>query len=124
MDALHDHLATIYPGMKAPSFRCSEGPEAGSLILHYYSDRPGLESIVIGIVKAVGKKLHNTDVEVKVLRTGQGDRHGEFLITERNKIHCDGDQLKVMDHIDVTDLLSLGISFPTTHRFSHLSPLT
>ena len=50
LDALHDHLATIYPGMKAPSFRCSEGPEEGTIILHYYSDRPGLESIVIGIV--------------------------------------------------------------------------
>lgn len=36
--------------MKAPSFRCTGGPE-GAIILHYYSDRPGLESIVIGIVK-------------------------------------------------------------------------
>ena len=50
LDALHDHLATIYPGMKAPSFRCSERID-GSLILHYYSERGGLESIVIGIVK-------------------------------------------------------------------------
>ena len=50
LDALHDHLATIYPGMKAPSFRCSERID-GSLILHYYSEREGLEHIVIGIVK-------------------------------------------------------------------------
>lgn len=49
LDALHDHLATLYPGMRAPSFRCTETD--GSLILHYYSDRPGLEHIVIGIVK-------------------------------------------------------------------------
>ena len=51
LDALHDHLATIYPGMRAPSFRCTESPETGALILHYYSERPGLEHIVIGIVK-------------------------------------------------------------------------
>ena len=51
LDALHDHLSTIYPGMRAPSFRCTERPDDGGLILHYYSDRPGLESIVIGIVK-------------------------------------------------------------------------
>lgn len=51
LDALHDHLATIYPGMRAPSFRCTERPEDGALILHYYSERPGLEYIVIGIVK-------------------------------------------------------------------------
>jgi hypothetical protein len=37
--------------MKAPSFRCTVRPEDGALILHYYSDRPGLEHIVIGIVK-------------------------------------------------------------------------
>ena len=37
--------------MKAPSFRCSKREEDGALILHYYSDRPGLEYIVIGIVK-------------------------------------------------------------------------
>lgn len=36
--------------MRAPSFRCTEGID-GSLILHYYSERPGLEHIVIGIVK-------------------------------------------------------------------------
>lgn len=51
LDALHDHLATLYPGMRAPSFRCTERPEDGALILHYYSDRPGLEHIVVGIVK-------------------------------------------------------------------------
>ncbi len=56
LDALHDHLATIYPGMRAPSFRCTVRPEDGALILHYYSDRPGLESIVIGIVKVLKQK--------------------------------------------------------------------
>lgn len=51
LDALHDHLGTLYPGMRAPSFRCTERTEDGALVLHYYSDRPGLEYIVIGIVK-------------------------------------------------------------------------
>lgn len=50
LDALHDHLGTLYPGMRAPSFRCTEESD-GSLILHYYSERPGLEHIVIGIVR-------------------------------------------------------------------------
>lgn len=50
LDALHDHLGTLYPGMRAPSFRCTEETD-GSLILHYYSERPGLEHIVIGIVR-------------------------------------------------------------------------
>ena len=37
LDALHDHLASIYPGMNAPSFRASERPDGG-LDLHYYSN--------------------------------------------------------------------------------------
>lgn len=59
LDALHDHLGTLYPGMRAPSFRCTEKP-GGDLVLHYYSDRPGLEHIVIGIVK------------VQIVRFGSG----------------------------------------------------
>lgn len=58
LDALHDHLGTLYPGMRAPSFRCSEESD-GSLILHYYSERPGLEHIVIGIVRV--KTQHETN---------------------------------------------------------------
>ncbi|KAL4230720.1 Guanylate cyclase soluble subunit beta-1 [Mactra antiquata] len=83
LDALHDHLATIYPGMQAPSFRCSDGKDA--LILHYYSDRPGLENIVIGIVKAVAKNLHNSEVEVKVIKTKAESDHVQFAIIEKEK---------------------------------------
>ncbi|EFX89313.1 hypothetical protein DAPPUDRAFT_310298 [Daphnia pulex] len=104
LDALHDHLATIYPGMKAPSFRCTDAPD-GSLILHYYSDRPGLESIVIGIVNAVAKKLHKVDVDVKLLRSSQDSSgHGEFLIQEKNK----GGAIASFDH----DLFLILVSDP------------
>lgn len=82
LDALHDHLATIYPGMQAPSFRCTDGK--GALILHYYSDRPGLEPIVIGIVKAVAKNLHNSEVEVKVIKTKEESDHVQFAIIEKD----------------------------------------
>lgn len=82
MDALHDHLGTLYPGMRAPSFRCTE--EGGQLVLHYYSDRPGLEHIVIGIVKEVAKKLHDTEVEVTILQNKtEGFDHVKFLISEK-----------------------------------------
>ncbi|KAL1130144.1 hypothetical protein AAG570_013082 [Ranatra chinensis] len=86
LDALHDHLGTLYPGMKAPSFRCTEQPDAGSLVLHYYSDRPGLEHIVIGIVKTVASKLHGTEVEMKIIKTKEECDHVQFLITEKGSI--------------------------------------
>ncbi|GAB0092356.1 Guanylate cyclase [Sergentomyia squamirostris] len=78
LDALHDHLGTLYPGMRAPSFRCTES-ESG-LKLHYYSERPGLEHIVIGIVKAVASKLHGVDVEIQIIK-----RKGEPIESDESK---------------------------------------
>ena len=83
LDALHDHLATIYPGMQAPSFRCTDGKDG--LILHYYSDRPGLEQIVVGIVKAVANNLHNCEVDVTVTQTKADCDHVQFTITEKGQ---------------------------------------
>lgn len=82
LDALHDHLATIYPGMEAPSFRCTETAD-GTLLLHYYSKRQGLEHIVIGIVKAVAKEMLNTEVAVSVKEAISDDNdHVVFAIRE------------------------------------------
>ena len=82
LDALHDHLANIYPGMEAPSFRCTETAD-GTLLLHYYSRRQGLEHIVIGIVKAVAKEMLSTEVEVAVEHARSDDNdHVVFAIKE------------------------------------------
>ncbi|KAK6626335.1 Guanylate cyclase soluble subunit beta-1 [Polyplax serrata] len=91
LDALHDHLGTLYPGMKAPSFRCTVRPEDGALLLHYYSDRPGLEHIVIGIVKTVASKLHGTEVEVEIIKSKQESDHVQFLITQQSGQGFGGD---------------------------------
>ncbi|KAJ8979491.1 hypothetical protein NQ317_000367 [Molorchus minor] len=100
LDALHDHLGTLYPGMRAPSFRCTEGQVDGGLILHYYSDRPGLEYIVIGIVKAVASKLHGTEVDMSIIKTRKNCDHVQFLITEKTsegKAHIPQfDQIKTL----------------------------
>ncbi len=74
--------------MKAPSFRCTE-KEDGSFILHYYSDRPGLEFIVIGLVKTVASCLHKSDAECVVIKSKgeEGCDHVQFLVTEKCKIY-------------------------------------
>lgn len=82
LDALHDHLAHIYPGMEAPSFRCTEGDD-GALLLHYYSRRSGLESIVIGLVKTICTDVLNIEVSIKIIATkGNGCDHSIFAIYE------------------------------------------
>lgn len=87
LDALHDHLANIYPGMEAPSFRCTEA-EDGALLLHYYTRRSGLESIVIGLVKTICSDVLHTMVTVNILqKKGEnGSDHTIFAIYEdKNK---------------------------------------
>ena len=64
LDSLHDHLSRTYTEMQAPSFRCEK--TGRGLILHYYSVRKGLHTIVTGIVKAVAQDYFRLDVEIKV----------------------------------------------------------
>jgi guanylate cyclase soluble subunit beta len=69
--------------MKAPSFRCTENTN-GNTILHYYSDRPGLEFIVIGLVKVVAHKLHKSQVECKIIKSkDETCDHVQFEIIEQ-----------------------------------------
>lgn len=90
LDALHDHLSIIYTDMNAPSFRCTE--ENGTLLLHYYSARK-LDSIVIGVVKSVGRELYDSEVDVSfVVRRGPEHDHSIFSIKEigpcGNNVSC------------------------------------
>ena len=89
LDSLHDHLEThMFPGMKAPSFRCSDGPN-GEIYLHYYSHRRGLEYLVIGILKTVCRQLHNTIVEVEIIQqVDDTNDHVVFAIKELGPVNC------------------------------------
>lgn len=66
LDSLHSHLSTSYIEMRAPSFQC-EKTEDG-LQLHYYSSRPGLHCIVLGIVKAVAQEFFHLNIEMKKIK--------------------------------------------------------
>ena len=84
LDALHDHLGSIYPGMNAPSFRASERPDGG-LNLHYYSNRDGLGYIVIGIMKTVARECLNTEIEISIDKEKKGkDDHVIFAVFEKS----------------------------------------
>ncbi|XP_044154814.1 guanylate cyclase soluble subunit beta-1 [Bufo gargarizans] len=85
LDALHDHLGTIYPGMRAPSFRCTDAEKGKGLILHYYSEREGLQDIVIGITKTVAQQIHGTEIDMKVIQQRNEEfDHTQFLIEEKD----------------------------------------
>jgi guanylate cyclase soluble subunit beta len=90
LDALHDHLATnMFPEMRAPSFRCTDGSN-GEILLHYYSSRVGLQHIVIGIIKTVCRQLHHTEVKMEIVqeRSAKHD-HVVFSIRELGAASAD-----------------------------------
>lgn len=99
LDALHDHLGTLYPGMRAPSFRCTE--KDGTLRLHYYSERPGLEHIVIGIVKAVASKLHGVEVEIEIVK-----RKGDPIDEDEEKLNVTPAQVEQTEPSHVNERTS------------------
>ena len=82
LDALHDHLSTTYSGFNAPSFRCTQEEDGNGteFYLYYYSQRPALGPVVVGIIRAAFKTLFDVIVDIKV--SEQETHEGEvcFLI--------------------------------------------
>ena len=76
----HSRVVLIFPKLKPPRFRCTDVQEH-SLTLHYYSHRPGLTSLVVGMVRGLGK-MFETDVTTElVVSAAAGADHDEFRVT-------------------------------------------
>ena len=84
LDSLHDHVSTLYPQMVAPSFRCSPGRRPGEFLLHYHSQREGLEPLVTGLVKAIAREYYKTEVKIGLLakKGEEGSDHSVFSVEE------------------------------------------
>src|SRR6185437_8668564 len=79
LDNMHTRIALTFPKLDPPSFRVSDITDS-SLTLHYYSKRPGLAPLVVGMVKGLGKRF-NTPVSTTLQRPrGDGRDYDEFLV--------------------------------------------
>ena len=77
LDQMH---ARVKPELRPPRFRVSNATDTG-LRLHYYSDRPGLAPLVVGLVHGLAARFGDR-VEVASGREGDGeDAHDVFDIT-------------------------------------------
>lgn len=59
LDDLHVRVGLMYPALQPPSFRCTNVRDDG-LTLHYFSQRPGLAPMVIGLIEGLGERLGKT----------------------------------------------------------------
>lgn len=65
LDSMHLALARVYPPMNPPLFVCKTLPN-GDLILYYYSKRPGLVPIAVGLIRKVILEVFQTLVDVTI----------------------------------------------------------
>ena len=78
LDDMHARIALSLPELDPPSFDVEQMP-GGKLMLHYYSDRPGLAPMVQGLLLGLGKRF-GVEVSVEHLPQGEDLDHDRFVI--------------------------------------------
>jgi hypothetical protein len=79
----HNRIMLIFPKLNPPEFKVEQISEK-QLILHYYSNRDGLSSFVIGLIKGIGI-IYDTPIETKtILSEKQNFQHDIIEINIKN----------------------------------------
>ncbi len=79
LDNMHTRVQLSFPELEPPSFKVTD-VTSDSLRLHYYSKRPGLAPLAIGMVKGLGKRF-STPVEIRIEKAkADGHDHDEFTV--------------------------------------------
>jgi hypothetical protein len=82
LDAMHGRVGMTYRELRPPGFRCEE-LDGGDLLLHYWSDRPGLAPMVIGLLEGLGDRFETPLVATLEARREDGADHDVFRIRYR-----------------------------------------
>ncbi|MDP7069955.1 MAG: heme NO-binding domain-containing protein [Phycisphaerales bacterium] len=82
LDILHTRVGTMYPDLRPPSFSCENVTDC-SLDLHYRSVREGLDDLVIGLLRGLGKRF-GVSVEIEQMAAkGRESHHSVFHVQWR-----------------------------------------
>lgn len=76
----HNRVMMIYPKLTAPEFKISDVNER-DLLVHYFSERAGLQHFVVGLLTGLGK-FYNCPVQVEMMQSrDSGADHEIFKVT-------------------------------------------
>jgi hypothetical protein len=79
LDAMHARLSLSMPEMRPPSFVCEQLGE-DQIRLEYWSERPGLAPMVVGLLEGLGE-LYGVTVSIDhSVDRGHGADHDEFMV--------------------------------------------
>ncbi len=79
LDAMHARVRLMMPQLRPPSFTCTD-VTGSSLVLHYWSDRPGLAPMVVGLVEGLAELLGGSASAQHVRAAADGADHDEFQV--------------------------------------------
>ena len=79
LDAMHARLSLSMPELRPPSFVCEHLAE-GQIRLEYWSFRPGLAPMVLGLLDGLAEMYQVSIVVTRGASRDNGDDHDEFLI--------------------------------------------
>ena len=79
LDTMHARLSLSMPEMRPPSFVCEQLGE-DQIRLEYWSERPGLAPMVVGLLDGLGEMYEVTLSIDQSLDRAHGADHDEFLI--------------------------------------------
>lgn len=57
LDDMHTRLRISMPNLNMPSFSCQRSDD-GDLVVDYYSERQGLEAMVVGLLEGLGERFN------------------------------------------------------------------
>lgn len=79
LNNMHARIGLTMPHLKPPTFHCIDVRD-DSLRLQYYSTRPGLTPMVVGLLKGLGA-MYNTPINVtQTASRNENTSYDEFLI--------------------------------------------
>lgn len=79
LNSLHARIQLIHPHLLPPKVVCSD-IQKNSLKLSYYSTRPGLAPMVVGLLKGLGKRFGVSITIALVKSREEGADHDEFEV--------------------------------------------
>lgn len=90
VDELHARLMVTMPELRPPSFRYNKR-EDGTIVVQYTSHRPGLSSLVVGLLRGLARHFGQTAVVVQTIHRNESQDYDEFEVKllDRNETSDD-----------------------------------
>ncbi len=80
LNNLHSQVAVTLPELKPPSFKI-DNVEEKIWRVHYHSDRAGLTSMMVGLLKGLAQRFGQEGEVVVEAINGEGSDHDVYLLT-------------------------------------------